>query len=122
VYTKSIPIRISDLDRHGCVSPTVYLTYLDELLGDWLKGSIGDNWVTLHVELDLRGELRREHREALARVRLDRVGRSSVTAHADILRTDGESAAEAVYVVAAWDPANRRTRPVTDAERAILAA
>jgi acyl-CoA thioesterase FadM len=115
-----IPIRVDDVGERGAVSPTTLLVYLDELVGGWLRPSLADEWVTLHIELDLRAELTRAHGEVLGRIRLERIGRSSVTGRLDLTRPDGETAVEGLYVVAAWDTDERRARTVTEAERAIL--
>lgn len=115
-----IRIRWRDLDPLGHVNNAVYLTYLDEALNAWLGPLIGVEWVTLRVEIDFRRELRLEHREVAARCTLERVGTSSVTARVELARPDGETAADARYVLAAWDAADRRTRPLTGPERAAL--
>lgn len=50
------------------------------------------------------------------RTRIVEVGRSSVRFEHSI----ADGAAEAVAVLVAWDPATRRSRPITNAERAQL--
>jgi acyl-CoA thioester hydrolase len=57
---------------------------------------------------------------AVARCRLVRIGRSSVTTREEVLAPDGRVAAEAEVVLVAWDPASGRSRPLSDGERAAL--
>ncbi|HEX2086349.1 MAG TPA: acyl-CoA thioesterase, partial [Solirubrobacteraceae bacterium] len=53
-------------------------------------------------------------------VRITRVGGSSVTVDHDIVRNDGEVAASGSSVLVAWDPVERRSRPLREDERARL--
>ena len=94
----------------------VYLTYLEELLTSWLRPAIGDDWVNARVELDFRRELRLADGQVIARGELLRVGSSSLTVKVAFERPDGEVAAEGEAVIVAWDPAGRRSRPLTRAE------
>ena len=114
-------MRLADVGVLDAVTTTAFFTYLDELLADWLAPAIGSDWVTLHAEVDLLAEVRRVHRTLSGRIELERTGRSSITARAELLRDDDVRAVRALYVVAAWDPATRRSRPLTESERAMLA-
>jgi acyl-CoA thioester hydrolase len=122
VHEKHIPVRWRDCDALGHVNNAVYLTYLEELVTEWLDDKLGEDWVTVRVELDFRCEVRLGEREVVARCRVERLGSSSVSARAEVVRADGEVAVEAVYVVVAWDPSARRSRPLTDAERVSFGA
>lgn len=113
-------VRWADVGHDGRVATEALMVLFDELLGSWLASSIGDSWVTLHVEIDLGAPLRRQDGEAIGRADLERLGTSSITARLALLRPDGEIAASALYVIAAFDPEVRRTRPLTPAERAAL--
>ena len=72
------------------------------------------------VELDHRQEIRRDHSPVTLALRVEAVGRSSVTVTHEIVRNDGDVAAEGRSVLVAWDRDARRSRPLTDAERAEL--
>jgi acyl-CoA thioester hydrolase len=120
VFEKRIPVRWRDCDALGHVNNAVYLTYLEELMSEWLAPAVGEDWVTVRVELDFRREIRVGDPEVVVRCELGRIGSASVTARAEVVRADGEVAVEAVYTVVAWDPEARRSRPLTDAERAVL--
>jgi acyl-CoA thioester hydrolase len=115
-------IRWRDIDGLGHVNNAVYLTYLEELLTSWLRPAIGDDWVNARIELDWRQELRLADGQVVAKGELVRVGTSSLTARIWFERPDGVVAAEGVAVVVAWDPAARRSRPLTPDERGRLEA
>lgn len=77
-------------------------------------------FVLARVELDYRAEVRRDHGPVEVVVRIASVGRSSVTVEHDVLRADGTVAATGSSVLVAWDPAERRSRPLGEAERGRL--
>src|SRR5207248_8196214 len=81
---------------------------------------LGPDWITARVEIDFRRELRGFGAEVLVRLRIERVGTSSVETSAEIVAADGAVAAQARVVVVAWDPATRRPRPLTGDARAAL--
>jgi acyl-CoA thioester hydrolase len=121
-FSKTLEIRWRDIDALGHVNNAVYLTYLEELLTSWLRPAIGDDWVNARIELDWRQELRLADRQVIAKAELLRVGNSSLTARIWFERPDGAVAAEGEAVVVAWDPAARRSRPLTPEERERLGA
>lgn len=118
----TIPIRWRDIDALGHVNNAVYLTYLEELLAVVLEPVLGDDYVTARVELDFRNELRLSDRHVVASAVIERIGTSSLTVAARLARPDGETALEGRVVLVAWDREQRRSRPLTDAEREALAA
>jgi acyl-CoA thioester hydrolase len=128
VHQKRIEIRWRDLDAYQHVNQAVYLTYLEEMLDDWIRGVLGlgkgEVWdyVAARVAIDYRNELRLDDREAVGSVRLERVGTKSVTARAEVRAAGGRLAAEAELVIVARDPETRASRPLTDRERAAFAA
>jgi acyl-CoA thioester hydrolase len=121
VFEKRIAIRWRDLDALGHVNNAVYLTYVEEALTEWLEPALGIDWVTARVEIDFRRELRGVGGEVAVRMRVERVGTSSITGVAEIAGPDGTLAAETRVVVVSWDPATRRTRPLDERQRAVLA-
>ena len=64
---------------------------------------------------------RRDHGPVTVAIRVEAVGRSSVTVSHEIVRADGAVAADGRSVLVAWDREARRSRLLTDAERAALA-
>lgn len=124
MHEKRIQIRWRDLDAYEHVNQAVYLTYLEELVDDWLRTVLGGLWhyVAAHVSIDYRAELRLEDHEAVGTVGLARLGTKSVTARAELRAPDGRLAAEAELVVVARDPETGESRPLTGAERAAFEA
>lgn len=116
-----IRIRWRDVDALGHVNNAVYLTYLEELLNDYLGPVLGENWVTARVELDFRHEITLSHEEITARAAIERIGTSSTTAAVVLELPDGTVALEGRAVLVAWDPHTRRPRPLTEAEKHALA-
>jgi acyl-CoA thioester hydrolase len=117
-----IPIRWRDIDALGHVNNAVYLTYLEELLAVVIGPVLGDDYVTARAELDFRYEIRLADREVAASASVERIGTSSVTVAVRLSRADGTIALEGRLVLVAWDPAQRRGRPLTGAERQALEA
>jgi acyl-CoA thioester hydrolase len=128
VHEKRIEIRWRDLDAYQHVNQAVYLTYLEETLDDWIRVVLGldegEVWhyVAARVSIDYRTELRLEDRQAIGRVRLDRVGTKSVTVRAELSTPGGRVAAESELVIVSRDPEGGSSRPLTDAERAAFEA
>ena len=117
MFERRIPLRYRDTDALGHVNYSVYLTYLEELLLHWLSPVLGDDFVVARLELDFKSELRYDGTEVTARAVLDAFGRSSLTAAVSIEGPSGEVSLEGKAVVVAWDPSQRRSRPITDEER-----
>lgn len=125
MHEKGLEIRWSDLDAFGHVHNAAYLVYLEECRDEWLEsvlratGSFGD-FVIARVAIDYRRELRLEDEAVAITCRLERLGTSSLTTHEEI-RTGGDLAAEAEAVLVPRG-GDRRSRPVSAAERAALEA
>jgi acyl-CoA thioesterase FadM len=77
-------------------------------------------FVLARIELDHLHEIRRDHSPVAVVLRVEAVGRSSVTIAHDIVLPDGTVAAKGSSVLVAWDRDARRSRPLTDDERAAL--
>jgi acyl-CoA thioester hydrolase len=124
VHEKEIEIRWRDLDPYGHVNHAVYLTYLEEVRDEWLIGIVGNDalgYVVARVEIDYRRELTQADDHIVARIHLDSLGTSSVRTIEKLVLRGGEVAAEAKAVLVACDE-QHRPRPLTDPERAALAA
>ena len=117
---------VVDLDFLGHLNQAVYHELLEEGRGALFErlGALdgGFFFVLARVELDHRQEIRRDHGPVTVTLRVEAVGRSSVTIAHELVRNDGEIAAEGRSVLVAWDRDGRRSRPLTDAERAQLGA
>ncbi len=124
MHEKEIEIRWRDLDAFGHVNNVVYLTYLEEARDEWLGRSLGDpaliwDFVIARVAIDFLRELALEDDTIVARG-LGGIGTSSIRTQELIVTRDGELVAEAEAVLVARDPSTRRSRPLTDTERAAL--
>jgi acyl-CoA thioester hydrolase len=116
-----VELRWRDLDFLGHLNQAVYHELLEEGRGALFErlGVIetGFFFVLARVELDHRHEIRREHSPVTVALRVEAVGRSSVTVAHDIVLPDGTLAAAGRSVLVAWDRDARRSRPLTEAER-----
>ena len=122
MYEKRIEIRWRDLDAFRHVNNAVYLTYLEEVRDEWLDavlGRSGSVWdfILARVAIDFRRELRQEDDAVLVRLRLERVGTSSVRTREEIVKLDGTLAAEAEAVLVTRNVEEGGSRPLTQAER-----
>ena len=118
-----VELRWRDLDFLGHLNQAVYHELLEEGRGALFERlgvmETGFFFVLARVELDHRQEIRRDHGPVVLVQRVEAVGRSSVTvSHEIVRRTDGRREGRSVLV--AWDRDARRSRPLTDAERAQL--
>ena len=125
VHEKRIEIRWRDVDAYRHVNNAVYATYLEECRDEWLEVALGRqgavwDFVLARVAIDFRRELRQEDDAVLVRCRLERVGNSSVGTREEILKEDGQLAAEAEAVLVARDRATGRSRPLSASERTAL--
>ena len=123
MHEKEIEIRWRDLDPYGHVNHAVFLTYLEEVRDEWLMTAVGDDalgYVVARVEVDYRRELTQKDDRVVARIRLDSLGTSSVRTVEELVVSESrELAADAKAVLVACDE-QRRPRPLTDDERAVL--
>ena len=77
-------------------------------------------FVLAHVDLDYLAEVRKDHGEVTIAVRLVHVGTSSLRLEHEVRLPDERIAASGTTVLVAWDPATRRKRPLSEAERVAL--
>ena len=117
-----VPIRWRDLDLLGHVNQSVYHELLEEGRGALFARLEQDAFpfVLVHVELDYRAEVRRDHEWVEVVSRVGRVGSKSVTIEERVERSDGVVAAEGRSVLVAWDPAARTSRELSAGEREAL--
>ena len=119
-----IEVRWRDLDMLGHLNQAVYHEFLEEGRAAFIAqlGGLGIDFafVLARVELDYRSEVRRDHGHVDVVTSLVRVGGSSLTVDNRVLLPDGTVAAEGRSVLVAWDPSTRRSRRLSDDERAAL--
>jgi acyl-CoA thioester hydrolase len=126
-HEKRIEIRWRDLDAYRHVNNAVYATYLEEGRDEWMVRALGDagnpwDYVLARVAIDFRRELTQDDDAVLVRIRLTRIGTSSLTLHEEIVTLGGSLSAESEAVLVARDLDTGRPRPLTDVERAAFAA
>jgi acyl-CoA thioester hydrolase len=124
-HEKEIEIRWRDVDGYGHVNNAVFLTYLEEARDEWLEralGADGDAWdyVIARVEVDFCRELRLADDRIVSRCSLHSLGTSSVRTREELVTLDGDVAAEAEAVLVARDRETKRSRPLSERERAAL--
>jgi acyl-CoA thioester hydrolase len=106
----------------GHMNQAVYHELLEDGRGA-LFGSLGDHsfpFVLVHVDLDYKSEVRKDHGFVEVVSRVEKIGRTSVTIEQRIELPDGTVAAFGGSVLVAWDVEARRSRPLSDAEREAL--
>ena len=126
-HEKRIEIRWRDLDALRHVNNAVYATYLEEARDEWFVRALGPggnfwDYVLARVAIDFRRELTQDDDALVVRIRLVRIGTSSLTFREEIVSHAGWVAAEAESVVVARDSDTGRSRPLTDVERSALTA
>jgi acyl-CoA thioester hydrolase len=117
-----IPIRWRDLDVLGHVNQSVYHELLEEGRAGVL-GRLGENafpLVLVHIDIDYRAEVRKDHDWVEVTSRVDHIGTKSVRLVERIERSDGVVATEGHAVLVAWDMESRTSRALTDRERSAL--
>ncbi len=125
---KRIEIRWRDLDSYGHVNQAVYLTFAEEVLDAWFRDRLGRapgqvwDYVARRTTIEYRSELRLEDVQAVGSVELVQLGTTSVTTRTTLRAPDGRLAAAIENVVVVIDGRGGAARPLTDEERAALAA
>lgn len=128
MHEKRIDIRWRDQDAYQHVNQGVYMTYLEEIVDDWIRHVLGIpegeawNYFAARAAIDYRSELRLEDKQVVGTVSLVRVGTKSVTMKVEMRAPDGRLAAEVEGVIVARDPETRGSRELTDAERSAFEA
>jgi acyl-CoA thioester hydrolase len=126
--TIRVQLRWRDMDMLGHLNQSVYHELLEEgraaLMTEIISraglGRSYGSFVLVHVDLDYRTEVRKDHGEVAIVMRLGRVPTSSLTFEHEVQLPDGTVAASGKTVMVAWDAARRGKRELTAAERAAL--
>jgi acyl-CoA thioester hydrolase len=113
------------MDTLGHVNQAVYHELLEEARSELLSAlpiPTKPSFVMAHVELDYRRELSVENRYVEIGLRIEEIGRSSLTLSQQFFRADGELAADGRSVLVAWDDEKRSSRPMSEQELGALQA
>lgn len=128
MHEKRIDLRWRDLDAYGHVNQAVYLTFGEEVLDDWFRTRLGLSagtvwdYVAARTTIEYRSELRLTDRQVVGSASLVQLGTKSVTAAVTLRAPDNRLVAELELVVAVIDGKGGASRPLTERERAALAA
>jgi len=123
-FEHPVTVRWRDTDALGHVNHVVFLTYQDEARDAFYRQVIGadPSYVVVHLEVDMRAEVRYEDREVIVSIATERLGTTSLTTRETIRTAAGQVVAEARVVTVRWDPVNRHAVPFSAAERDRLTA
>jgi acyl-CoA thioester hydrolase len=118
-----VTVRWRDTDALGHVNHVVFLTYLEEARDAFYGQVLGadPSYVVVHLEIDMRAEVRHEDRRVIVEVAVERLGTTSLTTRETISTSPGQIVAEARVVTVRWDPVNRKPVPFSAAQRDLLA-
>ena len=112
------------MDAQGHLNQAVYHELLAEVRSAFMARTLPDlpftGYVLARVVLDYRHEVRYEDGRLLGEVAVADVGRSRIELDNRLLLPDDTVAAEGRAVLVAWDERSRRSRALTDRERALL--
>ncbi len=119
-----VQMRWRDLDGLGHVSHVVALVYLEEGRDAELArhGIAREQYVVGRCSVNFRDEIDAGLDSVLVRCQVGELGRSSMTTSELVLDDEGKVLVEAAFTIVLWDPGERRSRPITDEERASLTA
>ena len=119
-----LPLRHRDIDALGHVNQAVFHELLEEVRAAFFHATLPDlpftGYVLAHVELDYRHEVRIDDRYVIGECRVAELGRSRVELENRLRLPDGTVAVEGRAVLVAWDGETRRSRELTESERAAL--
>jgi acyl-CoA thioesterase FadM len=119
-----VAVRWQDIDGLGHVNHVAFLTYFEEGRDAWLHahGIPRDEYVVGRCTVHYRSEIGRDVEAVHVRCAASELGRSSLTTSEQLLDESGRVLADAEFALVLWDPAARRSRPLTDDERRSLQA
>ena len=119
-----VQMRWRDLDGLGHVNHTVVLTYLEEGRDAMLDrhGISREEYVVGRCSVSFADEIDPAFGSVTVQCAVRELGRSSMTTSERILDDQGNVLVEAEFGLVLWDPERRGSRPISDQERASLAA
>jgi acyl-CoA thioester hydrolase len=124
LFEHPVTVRWRDTDALGHVNHAVFLTYLEEARDAFFVQTLDSApmYVVARIEIEFCAEVRLSGRQVTVRIETESLGRTSVTTRETILGPSGLAAAQARVVTVRWDPDRRMSVPLTETERAKLAA
>ena len=122
VIEHRVQLRWQDLDGLGHVNHAVVLTYLEEGRDAFLleHGIRRDNYVVGRCTVNFNAEIDPGQEAVSVQCSVRELGRKSVTTTERIIDETGRVVVEAEFGLVLWDPQERGSRAITDAERASL--
>jgi acyl-CoA thioester hydrolase len=124
-WITSIQLRAADLDYLGHVTAAAYLVFFEEARTRWLAecwGHPDPPYVVARQQIEYLRELLLEEAEITIRIRLARIGCSSLDVVEQLEVRGGEPKARSEARLVVWDTATRSSRPLTSEERLALLA
>jgi len=117
-----VQVRWKDLDGLGHVNHAVVLTYLEEGRDVFLRehGIPRDEYVVGRCTVSFNGEIDPAQEFVTVSCALKDIGRKSLTTTERIIASSGETVVEAEFGLVLWDAAERKSRLISNAERASL--
>lgn len=117
-----VQMRWRDIDGLGHVNHVVVLTYLEEGRDAFLesRGIRRDEYVVGRCSVTFRDEIKLASSNVNVQCAVGRLGNSSITTTERVLDGNGAVVVEAEFGLVMWDSRERRSRPITDTERAAL--
>ena len=127
-FTNQQFVRWDDIDAFGHVNNAKYLTYIQEARFQWSyyeQKKLGDNpslveMVVARNEIDYLAPIYEGGRLYNVEIWVESIGNTSFVLNYVILGEDGTVHAKAKSVQVAIDMASKKSRPITDVERAFL--
>lgn len=119
----SVQLRVSDLDYNGHITAAAYLVYFEESRAQWLAEAwqrADPPYVVVRQELDYLSEARLEDSPLTVIANVIDVRRSSFDITEELVTRTGDRITKSSGTLLAFDLETRRSRPLTDLERAGL--
>jgi acyl-CoA thioester hydrolase len=121
----TLHLRISDLDYLGHITAAAYLVYFEEARAAWLA----ETWqirlpayVVARQELQYVREVLVEDSPLTISIVPVRLGNASFDIEESLVTNSGDCRNRSRATLVNWDPAGRSPRPLSDTQRASLAA
>jgi acyl-CoA thioester hydrolase len=113
------------MDAYQHVNNAIYLNYLEEARDSLMVSLFGPealDFVLAHVDIDFRSEVTQDDGEVTVSSRVVGFGTSSVRSREVVHKRDGTLCSEGGAVVVPRDAVTGRSRPLTEAEIALISA
>lgn len=115
-----VPLRWGDFDALGHVNHVAVLALLESGRDAWLS-SVGigrEDYVVGRCAITFEREIPIHLDAVTATCEAAELRNSSLTTNERLVDADGTTLVRAIFDLVLWDPARRRSRPISDQERA----